>query len=52
MSENKHPKEKLRDEALRTLDRVNAESETVAGSTFVRMADRALWFIEAHKPVK
>ena len=31
----------LRDEALRTLDRVNAESETVAGSTFVRMADRA-----------
>ncbi|MEE4012985.1 hypothetical protein V1T76_13025 [Roseibium sp. FZY0029] len=40
-NEKDHPKEKLRKEALRTLDRVNAESETVAGSTFVRMADRA-----------
>jgi hypothetical protein len=28
-------------EALRSLDRVDAESETVAGSTFVRMAKRA-----------
>ncbi|TYC70145.1 hypothetical protein FMN63_09595 [Stappia sp. BW2] len=41
MSQSEHPKEKLRKEALHTLDRVNAESETVAGSTFVRMADRA-----------
>ncbi|GAB2186677.1 hypothetical protein [Roseibium sp. LAB1] len=41
MNQTEHPKEKLRKEALQTLDRVNAESETVAGSTFVRMADRA-----------
>jgi uncharacterized membrane protein len=41
MSGHKHPKEKQREEALQALDRVGAESETVAGSTFVRMADRA-----------
>lgn len=41
MSRTEHPKEKQRKEALQTLDRVGAESETVAGSTFVRMADRA-----------
>lgn len=41
MSRNKHPKEQQREEALKALDRVQAESETIAGSTFVRMADRA-----------
>lgn len=41
MSGRKHPKDKQREEAIRTLDRVGAESETVVGSTFVRMADRA-----------
>lgn len=40
MSDFKHPKEREREEALRALDRVQAESETVAGSTFVRMAER------------
>lgn len=30
-----------REQALRDLDRVTAESETVAGSTLVRMAQRA-----------
>ena len=33
--------DKQQKEALRALDRVEAESETVAGSTFVRMAKRA-----------
>lgn len=33
--------ERRREEALHTLDRVGAESETLAGSTFVRMAERA-----------
>jgi len=41
MSNFEHPKEKKRQEALQALDRVEAESETIAGSTFVRMADRA-----------
>ena len=41
MSGKEHPKEKQRKDALHALDRVSAESETVAGSTFVRMADRA-----------
>ncbi|MEM8701078.1 MAG: hypothetical protein AAGF82_04575 [Pseudomonadota bacterium] len=41
MSRKKHPKEKQREEALKALDRVQAESETIVGSTFVRMADRA-----------
>lgn len=41
MSRKEHPKEKQREEALKALDRVQAESETIAGSTFVRMADRA-----------
>ncbi|PVB61189.1 hypothetical protein [Labrenzia sp. 011] len=36
-----NPKDKQRQEALRALDRVEAESETIVGSTFVRMADRA-----------
>lgn len=40
-TKEKHPKEKQREEALRVLDRVEAESETIGGSTFVRMADRA-----------
>lgn len=39
MSDPKH--DKTRDDALRAIDRVQAESETVAGSTFVRMAERA-----------
>jgi len=34
-------KEKEREEALKTLKRVETDSETVFGSTFVRMADRA-----------
>ena len=33
--------EKQRQEALYALGRVEAESETIVGSTFVRMADRA-----------
>jgi len=37
----RHPKEKQREEALRTLDRVQADSETIVGSSFVRMAERA-----------
>ena len=41
MSGSKHPKEKRQEEALKAIDRVQAESETVVGSTFVRMADRA-----------
>ncbi|WP_306142071.1 hypothetical protein [Roseibium sp. MMSF_3412] len=41
MSRKEHPKEKQREEALKALDRVQAESETIVGSTFVRMADRA-----------
>ncbi|WP_029062677.1 hypothetical protein [Labrenzia sp. DG1229] len=41
MSENKNSKEQQREDALRSLDRVGAESETIVGSTFVRMADRA-----------
>ncbi|MET1415997.1 hypothetical protein ABVF61_27250 [Roseibium sp. HPY-6] len=41
MSSKQHPKDKQREEALRSLDRVQAESETIVGSTFVRMADRA-----------
>ncbi|WP_434054833.1 MAG: hypothetical protein RDA78_08185 [Roseibium sp.] len=41
MSQKKHPKEEQREEALKALDRVQAESETIVGSTFVRMADRA-----------
>ncbi|MBG6174703.1 hypothetical protein IWQ55_002224 [Labrenzia sp. EL_208] len=41
MSKNKDSKERQREDALRSLDRVGAESETIVGSTFVRMADRA-----------
>jgi len=41
MNQKKHPKEQQREEALKALDRVQAESETIVGSTFVRMADRA-----------
>lgn len=41
MSEKKHPSEQKREDALRTLDRVQAESETIVGSTMGRMADRA-----------
>ncbi|MEM5583517.1 MULTISPECIES: hypothetical protein [unclassified Roseibium] len=41
MSTPEHPKDKQRRDALHALDRVEAESETIAGSTFVRMADRA-----------
>lgn len=33
--------DKQQRDALQALDRVEAESETVAGSTFVRMAQRA-----------
>ncbi|MBN9673380.1 hypothetical protein [Roseibium aggregatum] len=41
MSGSKPPTDKQREEALGTLKRVHSESETIAGSTFVRMADRA-----------
>ncbi|MHA7775897.1 hypothetical protein [Roseibium sp. M-1] len=41
MSKTEHPKDKQRRDALHALDRVGAESETIVGSTFVRMADRA-----------
>lgn len=47
MSSKKHPKEQQREEALRSLDRVQAESETIVGSTFVRMADRAKGHLSA-----
>ena len=47
MSRKKHPKEKQREEALKALDRVQAESETIVGSTFVRMADRAKYHLSA-----
>ncbi|WP_299478306.1 hypothetical protein [uncultured Roseibium sp.] len=47
MSGKKHPKEQQREEALRSLDRVQAESETIVGSTFVRMADRAKGHLSA-----
>ncbi|GAB4543771.1 MAG: hypothetical protein Tsb0019_42530 [Roseibium sp.] len=41
MSGQQDPRDKKREEALAALDRVEAESETIVGSTFVRMADRA-----------
>ena len=41
MSGSRHPKDERRDEALKALDRVQVESETIAGSSFVRMAERA-----------
>ncbi|MBO6506938.1 MAG: hypothetical protein JJ866_09875 [Roseibium sp.] len=41
MSRKSDPHDAKRDEALKAIKRVEAESETVAGSTFVRMADRA-----------
>lgn len=47
MSRKKHPKEQQREEALKALDRVQAESETIVGSTFVRMADRAKGHLSA-----
>ncbi|WP_153771476.1 hypothetical protein [Labrenzia sp. CE80] len=48
MSDQRSKDEARRDEALRSLDRVEAESETVAGSTFVRMAKRAQDHFGAH----
>ncbi len=41
MSGSEHQNDKKREEALQALDRVQAESETITGSTFVRMAERA-----------
>jgi len=41
MSGQEHQKDKQREEALAALDRVEAESETIVGSTFARMANRA-----------
>lgn len=41
MSGSKDPHDKKREEAMKAIDRVQAESETIVGSTFVRMADRA-----------
>lgn len=41
MTNSKHSKDRKREEALRAIDRVQAESETIAGSSFTRMADRA-----------
>ncbi|MEP3045501.1 MAG: hypothetical protein ABJL55_06235 [Roseibium sp.] len=41
MSKTRHPKDEQREEALRALDRAQVESETIAGSSLARMADRA-----------
>lgn len=41
------PRDKKREDALRALDRVEAESETIVGSTFVRMAERARTHLSA-----
>ncbi|WP_417671276.1 hypothetical protein [Roseibium sp.] len=41
MSGKHEDHEQKRQDALRALDRVEAESETIAGSTFVRMARQA-----------
>jgi len=41
MSGSKQHHDKKREDALRAIDRVQAESETVGTSSFVRMADRA-----------
>lgn len=41
MNKKLEEQEKKQQEALRAIDRVQAESETIVGSTFVRMADRA-----------
>jgi uncharacterized membrane protein len=41
MSGSRHSHDQKREEALKALDRVQAESETVGGSSFVRMAERA-----------
>ncbi|TYC53718.1 hypothetical protein FMN50_14845 [Rhodobacterales bacterium] len=40
MTQPEQPDEKRRKEAIETLHKAQAESETVAGSTFVRIADR------------
>ncbi|MEJ8476376.1 hypothetical protein [Roseibium algae] len=47
MSKRPQSDQDRRDDALRSLERVQAESETVAGSTFVRMAKRAQGHFEA-----
>ncbi|QDG75439.1 hypothetical protein [Labrenzia sp. PHM005] len=41
MSGSKHHQDKRRDDALKAIDRVQSESETVGTSSFVRMAERA-----------
>lgn len=41
MTKANHSLDKKREQALRDLDRLQAESETIAGSSFTRMADRA-----------
>jgi hypothetical protein len=41
MTKRTDPNDQKRDEALNAIKRVEAESETLVGSTFVRMADRA-----------
>ncbi|WP_417687545.1 hypothetical protein [Roseibium sp.] len=41
MSGRHDDQEQKRQDALRAIDRVEAESETIAGSTFVRMARQA-----------
>ena len=41
MTKTRRQKDAQREDALRALDRVQVESETVAGSSFVRMAERA-----------
>lgn len=42
-----HPDEATRKEAFDTLRRVQTDSETIAGSTFVRLADRARGHLSA-----
>ncbi|EFO32641.1 conserved hypothetical protein [Roseibium sp. TrichSKD4] len=41
MNESAEKREEKRQDALRALDRVQAESETIGTSSFARMADRA-----------
>jgi uncharacterized membrane protein len=41
MSGSKHQQDQRREDALRAIDRVQSESETVGTSSFVRMAERA-----------
>ncbi len=41
MSKSRPTEDKRREDALKALDRAQVDSETIVGSTFVRMAERA-----------